>query len=85
MIEHYDFDTDHTQVYEIPQDDQSSMGYHGGGDYNLMASFIDAVAANDPSLILSGPDESLETHRIVFAAGASRLQGRVVDLEQHYA
>ena len=85
VIEHYDFLTDRTQVYETPPADQSSMGYHGGGDYNLIASFIAAVAANDPSLILSGPGESLATHRIVFAAEASRLQGRVVNLEKHYA
>lgn len=83
VIEHYDFLTDHTQVYEIPKDDQSLMGHHGGGDYNLMTSFVDAVAANDPSLILSGPHESLETHQIVFAAEDARLNHRVVDMEKY--
>lgn len=85
MIEHYDFLTDQTRVYEIPPAEQSLMGHHGGGDYNLMASFVAAVAANDPALILSGPDESLETHQLVFAAETARRQGRVINLESHYA
>ena len=45
-----------------------------------MDRFVAAVAANDPSLILSGPDESLETHRMVFAAEHARHEHRVVDL-----
>ncbi len=81
VIEHYDFLTDRTQVYEIPLVDQSLMGHHGGGDYNLMDSFVAAVAANDPSLILSGAEQSLETHRLVFAAEDARLNHCVVNLE----
>jgi len=81
VIEHYDFLTDRTQVYEIQPTDQSLMGHHGGGDYNLMASFVAAVAANDPSLILSGPEQSLATHQMVFAAEDARLNHRVVSLE----
>jgi len=83
-IEHYDFLTDRKQIYETSPVEQASMGYHGGGDYNLIASFVSAVAANNPSLILSGPEESLATHRIVFAAEASRLQDRIVNLGSEY-
>lgn len=50
---------------------------HAGGDAGLMDSFIAAVAAGDPSLIASGPAESLETHLAVFAAERSRRHGTV--------
>ena len=50
---------------------------HGGGDAGLMDAFTTAVATGDPSTILSGPDESLETHLAVFAAERARLTGTV--------
>jgi predicted dehydrogenase len=80
-ISHYDFLTDQTQVTEISPFEQSLMGHHNGGDYNLMKSFVAAVANHDPTFILSGPEESLETHQMVFAAEEARLQHRVVNLE----
>ena len=45
-----------------------------------MQRFVAAVASNDPGQILSGPDETLETHLMVFAAEAARHEGRVVDV-----
>jgi hypothetical protein len=59
----------------------SILNGHGGGDYGLMEHFIKAVATEDPRQILSGPDESLETHRIVFAAEKARKEHRVVDIQ----
>ena len=56
------------------------MEHHGGGDYNLIESFVNAVANNDPTLILSGPEESLETHQMVFAAENARRNHQVVNL-----
>jgi len=50
---------------------------HGGGDFGLMRAFVAAVAARDASLIRSGPRESLVSHRMAFAAEASRLAGGV--------
>lgn len=79
-IEHFDFLTDRTQVIDTNAPDSSILGGHGGGDYGLMDRFVQAVAENDPSLILSGPDESLETHRMVFAAERARLEKTVVEL-----
>jgi predicted dehydrogenase len=51
-------------------------GGHGGGDYGVMAAFVAAVAARDEALIRSGPRESLESHRMAFAAERSRDSGR---------
>lgn len=79
-IEHFDFLTDQTKVIPTETADASILGGHGGGDYGLMDRFVTAVARNDPSFILSGVDESLETHRMVFAAERARKEHRVVDL-----
>jgi predicted dehydrogenase len=76
----YDFLTDKTTTYETKVEDSSILGGHGGGDYQLMKHFISAVANQDPSMILSGPEETLETHRMVFAAERARLNNSVVSL-----
>ena len=54
---------------------------HGGGDYGLMDSFVRAVAENDPSQIVTGIDETLESHLMVFAAEESRKKGIVARLD----
>lgn len=42
-----------------------------------MEAFVDAVRRDDPSRVLSGPEESLESHRMAFAAERSRMEHRV--------
>lgn len=85
-IEIFDFLTDHTRVIDTEASSATAdgearpLGGHGGGDYGLMDRFVAAVSAGDPGLILSGPDESLETHRMVFAAERARLENSVVNL-----
>ncbi|XP_053173197.1 putative oxidoreductase YteT isoform X2 [Scomber japonicus] len=54
------------------------MSGHGGADYHLINAFISAVANNNPSLIRSGPEETLMSHLLVFEAERSRLESRVV-------
>jgi len=76
-IVHYDFLSGQTQEIST-QDPQAEASGHGGGDYGLMAHFIEAVAHNDPARILSGPAESLETHLTVFAAERARHENQIV-------
>ncbi len=57
-------------------------GGHGGADGAVMENLVRAVRANDPSLVLTNPSESLATHAIVFAAERSRREGRVVALSE---
>ncbi|MFA6110855.1 MAG: Gfo/Idh/MocA family oxidoreductase [Candidatus Latescibacterota bacterium] len=76
-LEVTDFLTDRTEVIDTAAADGSILGGHGGGDYGLMQSFVAAVAAGDQSRVMSGPDETLETHLMVFAAERSRRQGTV--------
>ena len=73
-IVHNDFRTGKTVTYD-PSKKVSRRprrrrhGAHG--------SVPKAIAKNDPSLIASGPDVSLETHLTVFAAEEARLKGSV--------
>ena len=79
-IYHFDFLSDETEVIDTETSDSSILKGHGGGDYELIKSFVSAVAHNDPKMILSGPEETLETHLMVFAAERARREHRVVDL-----
>jgi len=77
----YKFMQDRWDVHDTQGAEPAVLGGHGGGDYRIMKAFVAAVAKNDPSLILSGPDETLETHLMVFAAERARRENRVVQLE----
>lgn len=52
---------------------------HGGGDAAFVEAFIGAVSTDDPSLLLSGPEETLASHRLVFAAERARRTKTIVD------
>ncbi len=77
----YDFLTEKTSTIDTTAGDATILGGHGGGDWGLMESFVTAVATNDPSPILSGLDESLESHLMVFAAEKARSENRVVSVQ----
>lgn len=61
--------------------DAGILGGHGGGDGGIMEAFVQAVATGDRSMILSGPDETLESHLTVFAAEEARRKNQVVDIQ----
>lgn len=81
MIKHYDFLTDYTTLIDSEASDASILAGHGGGDFGLMESFIRTVAHNDAQYNLSGPDASLESHLMVFAAERARREASVVHLK----
>lgn len=74
------FVTGQTEDVEIGSTDVTEVGGHGGGDLALMQAFVSAVAEQNPDGLLSGPDETLESHRMVFAAERARRENRVVEL-----
>jgi len=80
-ITHYDFLTENTQVIDTRAGGADAASGHGGGDFGLMSTFVKAVATGDRGLILSGPDDTLESHLTTFAAEQARLENRVVFLE----
>lgn len=61
--------------------DDTLVSGHWGADWFLMNAWCAAVSKNDPSLILSGPHETLESHLAVFAAEEARLDGRKVSVQ----
>ncbi len=70
------FDTRATEAWDsvleagLPQ----SSG-HGGGDYGLMDELVTQLTAGDTSHFVDLFETSLESHRIAFAAEASRREG----------
>ena len=78
----FDFETDQfTEIDSQKANDGGILSGHGGGDGGLMEAFVSALEHNDPSRILSGPDVSLESHLMVFAAERSRKTGTVQDIK----
>lgn len=80
-IQIYEFLTGQSVILDTSSEDPSSLAEHGGGDYGLIHAFIEAVAENDSSKILSGPEETLESHLMTFAAEKARKEGKVVELK----
>lgn len=62
--------------YLIPMEEEDSG--HGGGDYGLMRDFLRVLREGGESR--SSARQSLQSHRICFAAEKSRLEGRIVEL-----
>jgi predicted dehydrogenase len=63
---------------EVPVQEISGPGVlHSGGDAGLMEAWTTALRTGDPAAIVSGPEESLETHLTTFAAERSRRLGTV--------
>jgi len=59
-----------------------TMSGHGGGDFFAMDSFIRAVASNRPDLIGTGPQDSLRSHILAFAAERARQENRVCSISE---
>ena len=76
----FDFLTDKWEEIKLNLGDHSIIGGHGGGDFVLIERFIDAIRSNDKNLILSGAEETLESHLMVFAAEESRRENKVINL-----
>lgn len=59
-------------------------GGHGGGDHRVVRAWLKAIELDDASLLSTNVQESLRTHLMVFAAERSRLEKRMVDMEEFY-
>ncbi len=75
-IVHYDFISRNINRVKV----SAGNGSHGGGDALVLQSLMDAVRQGDPQAVLTTAQESLASHRVVFAAEQARLEGRVVEL-----
>lgn len=60
----------------VPRDEG---GGHGGGDFGLIRSFVQAVRTGRQAMLDTTLAEIVKSHLTVFAAETSRREGRVVD------
>lgn len=77
-IHHFDFLSKKSKVYTCEKNNAAEGWGHSGADYFLMEAFVKAVAQDDSQWILSGPEVSLETHLLTFAAEESRITGTII-------
>lgn len=61
--------------------DGSILSGHGGGDGSLMDMFVLALETGDRSYILSGVDDTLESHLMCFKAEESRRKGIICNVK----
>lgn len=69
---HNDFRTGERKVY-----DQSGTDGHGGGDWRLVHDWIQAISQQNPALLTSTIDASIESHVMGFMAERSRESGKI--------
>ena len=54
---------------------------HGGGDFGLMAAFVASLQGGGGDHMLTGAEDSLESHLLAFAAEEARASGKVIDMD----
>ena len=79
----YDFRTGQSKTFEskaLDVENYKNEG-HGGGDWRLVADWVQAVSRKDPSLLTSTIDASIESHVMCFDAEKSRMENKVIDIK----
>jgi len=81
IIQLHDFVTGTEEVIDVHAGAGASAAHgHAGGDTGLVEAFVASLVHADPTLIKTGPRESLNSHRVVWAAERARREGIVVSL-----
>jgi hypothetical protein len=78
----YDFRTDESKTLEskvLDVENYKNEG-HGGGDWRLVADWVQAVSQQNPGLLTSTIDASIESHIMCFMAEESRAKKRVMEV-----
>lgn len=77
-----DFRTGESRSLDTHAGMDTAKSGHGGGDWGTIEAFVRALALGERERLLSGPAETLASHRLVFAAERARLTGTVVSLSE---
>jgi predicted dehydrogenase len=79
---HTDFLTNKSTKWDITVDDVENYqkSGHGGGDWSLAADWIRAVKEQNPGILTSTIDASIESHIMGFKAEESRLSGQIKEV-----
>ena len=80
-IEVTDFRTKQTTKWKASEQATFNNSGHGGGDFGLMQNFVQAVAQNNPALMTSTIDASVESHIMGFMAEESRKNGKSMEIK----
>lgn len=78
----HDYATGREQLCLPEEMDEAPGDRHGGGDIGVIRALAAAIRTGDAGLILSGAEETLASHRLVFAAERARIEGRVIGLDE---
>jgi len=82
---HFDFLTRSSKVIH-PSEEVDNREFidsgHGGGDFGLMRAFVNACVTGNKNYVVSGPQETLDSHVYVFAAEHARKTGSVIDIKE---
>jgi len=73
------FKTGETARWNVNENVDLSSG-HGGGDYALLAAFIQAVSQHNPNLLATSISSAMESHLIGFKAEEARAKGTIVEV-----
>jgi len=77
-----DFVTGESKTYDANAND--AINYegvgHGGGDAGMIRDWIEAVRSQNPDVMSTPLDESLESHLMAFAAERSRKEGKIINI-----
>ncbi|MHB1453424.1 MAG: Gfo/Idh/MocA family protein [Saccharofermentanales bacterium] len=76
-VDLYEFDTCNRTAVKVSE---PFNGSHGGGDALVLENLCTAVRTGNDEMILTNIQQSLASHRIVFAAEKARIENRIVEL-----
>lgn len=83
-FEIFDFKTRQTENISVDAvADQTIVGGHGGGDDGIMTAFCQMLNDEYKGKSICDIGESSDNHMIAFAAEKSRVEGRVVNMEEY--
>ncbi|GAA3924799.1 Gfo/Idh/MocA family oxidoreductase [Actinomadura viridis] len=75
-----DFVTGELETFDTGSEHEAPDGRHDAADAALADAFVEALATGDPSPLSSDGRQSLDSHRVVWAAEHARRAGTVVDI-----
>ncbi|MBP2356136.1 putative dehydrogenase [Kribbella aluminosa] len=80
FLEIFDFRSERRTVVDTSNDGSTQAEGHAGGDQRLVDDFVDRLLSGRRDLIMDQLPQTVDSHRVVFAAERARREGRIVTL-----
>ena len=68
---------------EVIKIEDPGIGAHNGSDYHMMDAFVEMLSNENYEGTLTSAMDSLESHLMAFAAEESRLNNKVINMEEY--